>query len=324
MIDAAPVLAGTSTSSGRRAVARAITQIEREGPEARTLLAQLYPHTGQAQIIGVTGAPGTGKSTLVNRLARVYRQRDRTVGIVAVDPTSPFSGGAILGDRVRMQALSGDDGVFIRSMATRGSLGGLARTTREVVLVLDAAGFDIVFIETVGAGQSEVEIADAVHTTLVVTVPGLGDDIQAVKAGIMEIADVFAVNKADHPNADHTVSQLRTMLNMDPHMGDWRPPIVKTVATVGGGVDDLVDALEEHFAYLTASNARVQRERARAHSELVDILRHTLLRRALDDLPEHRLEQMVDRVVRREVDPYTAADQLLEATGARALASTQR
>jgi LAO/AO transport system kinase len=270
MIDVADVLAGPTTGAGRRAVARAMTQIEREGQDARTLLAQLYPHTGQAQIIGVTGAPGTGKSTLVNQLARAYRQRQRTVGIVAVDPTSPFSGGAILGDRVRMQALSGDNGVFIRSMATRGSLGGLAWTTREVVMVLDAAGYDVVFIETVGAGQSEVEVADTADTTLVVTVPGLGDDIQAVKAGIMEIADVFAVNKADHPNADHTVSHLRTMLNMDPYMGDWRPPIVKTVATTGDGVTSLLDALEDHYAYLVASSPRAQRERARVRSELVD------------------------------------------------------
>lgn len=296
----------------RRAIARAITLVEGGGPEARTILAQLHPYTGRTQIIGVTGAPGTGKSTLVNQLALVYRRRDRTVGIVAVDPTSPFSGGAILGDRVRMQALSGDQGVFIRSMATRGSLGGLAWTTRDVVAVLDAAGFDVVIIETVGAGQSEVEIADAAHTTVVVTVPGLGDDIQAVKAGILEIADVFAVNKADLAGADQAVAQLRTMLNLDPHGGDWRPPIIKTVATTGNGVTDLVDAIEEHYAYLVRSGEKTRRDRARARGEVLDILRHSLLSRTLDSVPQEEFEVVIDRVAQRELDPYTAVGRLLE------------
>ena len=301
------VLAGN-----RRAIARAITQVERGGRNAHSILADLFPHTGRAQIVGVTGAPGTGKSTLVNQLARAYRHRGRTVGIVAVDPTSPFSGGAILGDRVRMQALSGDDGVFIRSMATRGSLGGLAWTTRDVVAVLDAAGFDIVFIETVGAGQSEVEIADAAHTTLVVTVPGLGDDIQAVKAGILEIADVFVVNKSDHPGADETVSQIRTMLNMDPHAGDWRPPILKTVATTGEGMAEMIDAIEEHYTHLLQTGEKSRRDRSRARSEVLDILRHTLLNRALDGLSEPDFEKMIDQVTERELDPYAAVDGLLE------------
>lgn len=301
------VLAGN-----RRAIARTITRVERGGREAHTVLAQLYPQTGHAQLIGVTGAPGTGKSTLVNRLAKAYRDQDRTVGIVAVDPTSPFSGGAILGDRVRMHSLSGDDGVFIRSMATRGSLGGLARTTRDVVAVLDAAGFDVVFVETVGAGQSEVEIADAAHTTLVVTVPGLGDDIQAVKAGILEIADVFVINKADHPNADQTVVQLRAMLNMDPHMGDWRPPILKTIATAGDGVPELVDAIEEHYVHLASTGEKAQRDRARARSEVLDILRHTLLSHALDGLSQAEFERVIDRVGEREMDPYAAVEKLLK------------
>lgn len=301
------VLAGN-----RRAIARAITQVERGGREARTILAALFPHTGLAQIIGVTGAPGTGKSTLVNRLAKAYRDRDCTVGIVAVDPTSPFSGGAILGDRVRMQALSGDAGVFIRSMATRGSLGGLAWTTRDVVAVLDAAGFDVVFIETVGAGQSEVEVAAATHTTLVVTVPGLGDDIQAVKAGILEIADVFVINKADHPNADQTVAQLRTMLNMDPQAGDWRPPIRKTIATTGDGVAELVEEIEEHYVHLVETSEKTRRDRARVRSEVLDILRHSLLKRTLDSLSQDEFEHVIDRVAERELDPYTAVDQLLQ------------
>lgn len=304
----------------RRAIARAITQVERGGREARALLAQLHPRTGRAQIIGVTGAPGTGKSTLVDRLAMAYRHRDRTVGIVAVDPTSPFSGGAILGDRVRMQSLSGDEGVFIRSMATRGSLGGLAWTTRDVVMVLDSAGFDVIFVETVGAGQSEVEIADAAHTTIVVTVPGLGDDIQAVKAGILEIADVFAVNKADRTNADQTVAQLRTMLNlalspvevMDPHMGDWRPPIIKTIATTGDGVIELVDAIEEHYTHLVQSGEKSRRDRARIRSEVLDILRHRLLSHTLDGVSQEQFDLMIDQVTNRELDPYTAVERLLE------------
>lgn len=307
MIQIGDVLAGD-----RRAIARAITLVERGGQEARTILAHIYPRTGHAQIIGVTGAPGTGKSTLVNQLASAYRKQDRTVGIVAVDPTSPFSGGAILGDRVRMQALSGDEGVFIRSMATRGSLGGLAWATRDVVAVLDAAGFDVIFIETVGAGQSEVEIADAAHTTIVVTVPGLGDDIQAVKAGILEIADIFAVNKADHPNADQTVVQLRTMLNMDPHMGDWRPPIIKTIATTGDGVTELVDAVEKHQAYLVQSGEKSRREQARVRSEVLDILRHRLLSQALQSVPQDEFNLIIDQVAKRELDPYTAVEQLLE------------
>ncbi len=296
----------------RRAIARTITLVERGGREAWEALTQLYPRTGRARIIGVTGAPGTGKSTLVNRLALAYRQRDRTVGIVAVDPTSPFSGGAILGDRVRMQALSGDDGVFIRSMATRGSLGGLAWTTRDAVAVLDAAGFDVIIIETVGAGQSEVEIADAAHTTIVVTVPGLGDDIQTVKAGILEIADVFAVNKADLAGVDQVVVQLRTMLNMDPHMGEWRPPIVKTIATTGDGVSELVDAIEEHDTYLTQSGEKARRNHAHVRSEVLDILRQTLLSRVLDGLSQEQFDLMVDQVAKRELDPYTAVEKLLE------------
>lgn len=296
----------------RRAIARAITQVERGGQQARTILAQLYPRTGHAQIIGITGAPGTGKSTLVNQLALAYRRRGCTVGIVAVDPTSPFSGGAILGDRVRMQALSGDDGVFIRSMATRGSLGGLAWTTRDVVSVLDAAGFDVIIVETVGAGQSEVEIAGAAHTTIVVTVPGLGDDIQAVKAGILEIADIFVVNKADLAGADQAVTQLRTMLNLDLHMGEWRPPIIKSIATAGEGVPELVDAIERHHAHLLDSGEKPRRDRARVRSEVLDILRQTLLTRALHDVPQEQFNIMIDRVAQRELDPYTAVEKMLE------------
>lgn len=198
-------------AGNRRALARTISQVENEGPEAHALLAALYPHTGRSHVIGVTGAPGTGKSTLVNALAKAYRAAGRTVGVIAVDPTSPFSGGALLGDRVRMRDLAGDPGVFIRSMATRGSLGGLARATADVISVLDAAGFDRILVETVGVGQAEIDIASAAHTTIVVEAPGLGDEVQAIKAGILEIADLFAVNKADRDGADHTVMALQMM-----------------------------------------------------------------------------------------------------------------
>ncbi len=296
----------------RRAIARAITRVERGGPEAQALLAAVYPHSGHAYVVGVTGAPGTGKSTLVNGLALTYRAQGQTVGIVAVDPTSPFTGGAILGDRVRMQALSGDPGVFIRSMATRGNLGGLAWATRDAVTVLDAAGFDVIIVETVGAGQSEVDIAQAAHTTIVVTVPGLGDEIQTVKAGILEIADVFVVNKADYPNADQTVAQLRTMLNLDPHADTWRPPILKTIATTGEGVPEVVEAIQQHRDYLVESGEKTQRERARMQSEVLDILRHTLLERALNNVAGERLEELIDRVAARELDPYSAARYLME------------
>ena len=255
----------------RRALARTITLIETGGAAAHELLTRLYPFTGQATVIGVTGSPGTGKSTLVNAVAKVYRQQGKTVGIVAVDPTSPFTGGALLGDRVRMRDLRGDPGIFIRSMATRGSLGGLARATADVILALDAAGFERVLVETVGVGQAEVEIASTAHTTIVVEAPGMGDEVQAIKAGVLEIADVFAVNKADREGSDRTVMALRMMLGIAPeevrgisHHGQlltietpsrqravaWEPPIIKTVALQDQGILELVAAVEQHRACL--------------------------------------------------------------------------
>ncbi|MFQ6057286.1 MAG: methylmalonyl Co-A mutase-associated GTPase MeaB [Anaerolineae bacterium] len=298
-------------SGNRRAIARLITLAENEGSVARQALAALYPHTGRAHIVGVTGASGTGKSTLVNELTKAYRQRGKTVGIVAVDPTSPFSGGAILGDRVRMQDLSGDPGVFIRSMATRGSLGGLARATSDAVKVLDAAGYQVIFVETVGAGQSEVEIAEAAHTTIVVTAPGLGDEIQAIKAGILEIADIFAVNKADLEGADRAVTVLRMMLDLDPRPRNWRPPVLKTIALRGEGVEPLIEAIEEHATHLETSGQRHQRERERARGELMDILRHELMGRLLAGIDQTEIEALVERVVERQMDPYSAAQALL-------------
>jgi len=302
----------------RRAIARLITIIENDGAEAREALAALYPHTGQAHVVGVTGAPGTGKSTLVNELAKLYRRRDRTVGIIAVDPTSPFSGGALLGDRIRMRDLSGDPGIFIRSMATRGSLGGLARATADAIKVLDAAGYQMILVETVGAGQSEVDIAKAAHTTIVVEAPGLGDDIQAIKAGITEIADIFVVNKADREGADNTALALQMILDLNhlshlsPHGPGWRPPICKTIALRGEGVEAVVEAIEEHAAYLRESENLKRRERERVEGELRSILTQEMTRSLFERVDEAQLDSLIDRIIRRELDPYSAAALLLE------------
>ncbi len=302
----------------RRAIARLITIIENDGAEAQEALAALYPHTGQAHIVGVTGAPGTGKSTLVNELAKVYRKRDRTVGIIAVDPTSPFSGGALLGDRIRMRDLSGDPGIFIRSMATRGSLGGLARATADAINVLDAAGYQTILVETVGAGQAEVDIARAAHTTIVVEAPGLGDEIQAFKAGITEIADIFVVNKADREGADRTAMALQMILDLDhsPHLSSqaprWRPPICKTIALRGQGIGAVIEAIEEHAAYLRESGNLQRRERERLEQELRSIITQEMARSFFERLDEAQFDCLVDSIVRRELDPYSAAALLLE------------
>ena len=321
-------------AGNRRALARVISHIENNTDLAIPLLAALYPRSGKAHIVGVTGSPGTGKSTLVNHLAGVYRQRNLTVGIIAIDPTSPFSGGALLGDRVRMRDLAGDPGVFIRSMATRGSLGGLAQATADVIMVLDAAGFDRIIIETVGVGQSEVEIASAAYTTIVVEAPGMGDEVQAIKAGILEIADIFAVNKADRQGVDRTVMALKMMLNLGVpekfqvmHHGrmlpvklpdiealpqGWTPPILKTVATQGAGAVELVDAIESHRLYLEQSGGRILRDRLRAATELRMILRDYLLEDLLARTPADVLQDMVDAVARRHLDPYTAVRHLVD------------
>ncbi len=312
----------------RRALARIITIVENGGDDAKAVLQRLYPYTGNAHIIGITGSPGTGKSTLVNAMTRVYRQRGYTVGIIAIDPTSPFSGGALLGDRVRMRDLVGDPGVFIRSMATRGSLGGLARATDDVVLVLDAMGFDRILIETVGVGQAEVDIASSAHTVIVVEAPGLGDDIQAIKAGILEIADIFVVNKADREGADRTLLALRSMLGLGPrtvyHHGRimrvqeptadtaaWTPPILKTVATRGEGVEEVVDAVERHRNYLIESGEMTRREEARVAHELGAILRDALVHRLVHQISPQVYEEVMQRIVARELDPYTAAHHLM-------------
>ncbi len=321
----------------RLAIARLISCMERGGEEARRALAELYAYTGRAHVVGVTGAPGTGKSTLVNELAKAYRKQGLTVGIIAVDPTSPFSGGAILGDRIRMRDVAADAGIFIRSMATRGSLGGLARATADAAHVLDAAGYPIILVETVGAGQSEVDIARTAHTTLVVEMPAAGDDIQAIKAGILEIADILVVNKADQPGADNAAAALQAMLDLNAghtewHHGEllrlesvaaagesvqasWRPPVLKTVATRGEGIGALVAAIQMHRQYQSDSGLKQHCERERAEDELRRILRHSLLERVLSQIRERDLERTVERIVAREQDPYSAAEALIVSAG---------
>jgi LAO/AO transport system kinase len=300
-------------SGDRRAAAQLVTLMEDDGPAARQAIAALYPHTGHAHIVGVTGSPGTGKSTLVYELAKEFRSRGKTIGIIAVDPTSPFSGGALLGDRIRMQKLSTDEGVFIRSMASRGQLGGLARATGDAIKVLDALGRDIIMVETVGAGQSEVEIARAAHTVVVVDAPGLGDEIQAIKAGLFEIADIFVVNKADRDGAERTLLTLQMMLDMNGGSGEvgWSPPLIKTIALQGEGSALVADAVEEHLAYLQESGQLHIRSRRLAEEELRRILGQELLSRLLHEVREEQWQFLVKEVAERELDPYTAADNLM-------------
>ena len=301
----------------RRALARIVSLIENGAPEARAMLGELHLHGGRAHVIGFTGSPGAGKSTLVAQLVRELRRRGARVGVVAVDPSSPFSGGAILGDRIRMQELAGDPNVFIRSMASRGSLGGLAGSTRDVVRVLDAAGFDAIVIETVGAGQAEVEIVRAAQSVVVVAVPGMGDDIQAIKAGILEIADIFVVNKADRPGADQTAAELRMLLSLDEHRREraWKPPILKTVASTGEGVPAVADALAEHRAYLDESGQLGERGTRQARSEIIALLHQALLQRLDTCVTAAQWDGIIAEVVARRTDPYAAAAELAQRIG---------
>ena len=327
----------------RLALARLLTQVENSTPQGRQALEALFAHTGRAHLIGVTGPPGTGKSSLVNQLALYLRHSEvpRRVAIVAVDPSSPFTGGAILGDRVRMRDLSGDPGVFIRSMASRGSLGGLAHATSSVVHALDAAGYEVILIETVGAGQAEVDIARLAHTVLVVEAPGLGDDIQAIKAGILEIADILVVNKADQPGVEATERALLSMLQLahparrvfenqrkhhhlpaEPEpkgLGDtsaqsqsWIPPVQRTVATEGQGIPELAALIAQHTTYLNKTGGWEQREQARLQSELDELLRQALVRRWRESLPEAHYTEVLQRLIDRQISPWQAVTELTD------------
>ncbi|MER8101675.1 methylmalonyl Co-A mutase-associated GTPase MeaB [Kitasatospora sp. NPDC094016] len=312
MIDVATLV--EQAREGRpRAVARLITLVENAAPQLREAMAALAPYTGQAYTVGLTGSPGVGKSTSTSALVSAYRRLGKRVGVLAVDPSSPFSGGALLGDRVRMQDHATDPEVFIRSMATRGHLGGLSWTAPQALRVLDAAGCDVILVETVGVGQSEVEIAAQADTTVVLLAPGMGDGIQAAKAGILEIGDVFVVNKADRDGADATARELNHMLGLGEARGagDWRPPIVKTVAARGEGVDELVEALEKHRAWLEEHGELAARRRRRASDEIEAIALAELRTRIGDLRGDRHLAGLAERVVAGELDPYGAADELV-------------
>jgi len=295
----------------RRSIAKLLTIVENGLPEAQRAISNLYPHTGGAWIVGITGPPGVGKSTLIEKLIREIRRREETVGVVAVDPSSPFTGGAFLGDRVRMQSLSTDEGVFIRSMATRGSLGGVAKATKDAVKILDAAGMAFIIVETVGAGQSEVEIMKITDTVVVVLSPGAGDDIQALKAGMMEIGDVFVVNKSDLVNADRVVLDVRNMLTMQPSETGWKPPVVKTVATKGEGMDDLLEKIVQHREQIASNGGGGHRIRM-VEDDVVSAIREKAAEYVLGSLRKSgELERVIEKVMNSETDPYTAVDELL-------------
>jgi LAO/AO transport system kinase len=296
----------------RRAIARAISAVEDRDAVAVPLLKEVFSHAGRAQVVGITGSPGAGKSTLVERLAREYRGKGAHVGVVAVDPTSPFSGGAILGDRVRMQGLANDAGVYIRSMATRGQLGGLAPTTHDVVTILDAAGCEVVLIETVGVGQDEVEVARLADVTVLMLVPGMGDDIQTFKAGVMEIADLYVVNKADRPGADRIEQEVSAMLSLTSRPDGRRPAIVKTVATTGQGIGELCEALDRFRAFSEAREAKEYRRREHWRSRLLELLRQTLFERAVaEHLRDGSLDRQLDDLLVHKRDPYSIVEEII-------------
>ena len=329
-------LTSSVLTGDRLALSRLLSQVENDSPEGHAALAELFPHTGKAHLIGVTGAPGTGKSSLVNQLALHFRkQNHKRVAIVAVDPSSPFTGGAVLGDRVRMRDLAGDPDIFIRSMASRGSLGGLAHATASIVQVFDAAGYDIVLIETVGAGQGEVDVARLAHTTIVVEAPGLGDDIQAIKAGILEIADILVVNKADRPGVENTEKALKSMLELAhptqrvfKHHGTlmnvdvpettqsdkmvWLPPIRRTVATEGTGIPEVAESIAKHLEHLRQSGDWATRERDRLEVELEALIQEALLNRFREAVPQKRYEDILERVLNRNLSPWEAVKLLMD------------
>ena len=299
-----------------RALARAISSIEDHAPESVELLKALFPHSGKARVIGLTGAPGSGKSTLVDQLAREYRKLGRTIGIIAVDPTSPYTGGAILGDRIRMQAHHADSGIYIRSMATRGFLGGLARATADVATVLDASGKDLILVETVGVGQDEVDIVRLADATIVILVPGMGDDVQTIKAGIMEIADIFVINKSDREGAERVEREIRAMQTLATRPDKWSPPIVKTVATEGTGIPELVAAIAEHEQYLVRENLALKKKIGNWRERLVEMLRESLLERVLrEQMSDGQVAKYAAEVAEGKRDPYSLVEEIVSRLG---------
>jgi LAO/AO transport system kinase len=296
-----------------RAVARAISAIEDSTPESQELLKALFPYSGRAHVIGITGSPGAGKSTLVDQLAREYRNQQKTVGIVAVDPTSPYTGGAILGDRIRMQAHHADNGIYIRSMATRGFLGGLARTTADVTTALDASGKDLVIVETVGVGQDEIDIVRLADVTIVILVPGMGDDVQSIKAGIMEIADIFVINKSDREGADRVEKEIRAMQSLAMRQDNWTPPIVRTVASEGKGVSELAAAIANYEQFLDKHGLRLEKKIANWRERLVEMLRESLLERVMhEQLSDGKLSELASAIAEQQKDPYSMVEEVIK------------
>lgn len=293
----------------RLALAKGITAVENEYDNAVEIMTKIYPHTGNAYVIGITGPPGAGKSTMTDGIAKEYRKRGKTVGIVAIDPTSPYSGGAILGDRIRMMDLMGDDGIFIRSMATRGSLGGLSQKAGDAVKLMDAFGMDIIIVETVGVGQSEVDIVKTADTTMVVVIPGMGDDIQAIKAGILEIGDLITINKADREGTDKLNIEMEMMLELNPEHVQWRPPINRTIASRGEGIEEVVNSIEEHHKYLVDSGKLAEIRKKRINSEITDMI-NVRVNRYIDKnvVRTAAFEETVTKLQSRELDPYSVVD----------------
>lgn len=305
-------IAAELLQGNRLALSRAITAIENEYDEATEIMTKIYPHTGHAYVLGITGPPGAGKSTLTDKIARAYRAQGKTVGIIAVDPTSPFTGGAILGDRIRMNGLTLDSGVFIRSMGTRGSLGGLSHKTADAVKAMDAFGKDIIIVETVGVGQSEVDIVKAADTTMVVLIPGMGDDIQAIKAGILEIGDLYCINKSDLDGADKLVREINMMLDLDTFMTDWRPPITKVVASQNEGIEELIGTVEKHRAYIEGNGELTRRRTKRTRDEMLDILSSNIGKYIKSKIVDSgRLDNYVESIKRHETDPYTVIGEVM-------------
>ncbi|MCW1296807.1 MAG: methylmalonyl Co-A mutase-associated GTPase MeaB [Candidatus Parvarchaeota archaeon] len=294
----------------KRAIAKAISLVENEPNNAKQLIKEIYPYTGNSYVIGITGAPGTGKSTLIAKLIPEFLKEKKRVGVLLIDPSSPFSGGAIFGNRIRMSDLTNDENVYIRSMATRGMLGGVSRATSDAIKIFDASGKEIIIIETVGTGQVDVDVFNKVHTNVVITVPGLGDYVQTLKAGILEIADIFVVNKADRENADRTVSDLEEMLSIGPKK-EWKVPIIKTIATEGKGIDKLYYEIKRHQNYLMTSNLMQEKQKKICYSDLIDIIEQGIRNKVQDKVKSKKFDEILGRIISKEIDPYSASEEIL-------------